>query len=134
MRALSLFGLILALNVLAPALSIAEPGARLPCGYGDRGRLLHSVRVASYPTAGDAQAYYDEWIQFYEGFYVFPPFPLVKIDHGFDTYKVTYCTIDALLPGRTRAEPKIATGNVSIPRKPGRLPTVVYLHGTAVSF
>ena len=134
MRAVALFGLILALNGSAPASLIAERGARPHCGYGDRGRLLHSVRVASYPTAADAQAYYDAWIQFYDGFYVFPPFPPVEIDHGFDTYKVTYCTIDALLPGRTRAEPTIATGNVSIPRKPGRLPTVVYLHGTAVSF
>ena len=134
MRTVALFGLILALNGSAPASSIAERGARPHCGYGDRGRLLHSVRVASYPTADDAQAYFDAWIQFYDGFYVFPPFPPVEIDHGFDTYKVTYCTIDALLPGRTRAEPTIATGNVSIPRKPGRLPTVVYLHGTAVSF
>ena len=92
------------------------------------------MRVASYPTAADAQAYYDAWIAFYQGFYVFPPLPVVRIDYGFDTYKVTYCTIDAVLPGQTRAEPTIATGNVSIPRKPGRLPTVVYLHGTAVSF
>ncbi len=98
MRAVALFGLILALNGSAPVSLIAERGARPHCRYGDRGRLLDSVRVASYPTAADAQAYYDAWIEFYEGFYVFPPFPLVKIDYGFDTYKVTYCTIDALLP------------------------------------
>ena len=46
------------------------------------------VRVASYPTVPDAQAYYDAWIEFYLGFYVFPPLPLVTIDYGFDTYKV----------------------------------------------
>ena len=136
MRALASFVLILALNGLAPAPSIADHSldGRPLCGYGDRGRLLDSVRIASYPTAADAQAYYDAWIQLYGGFYVFPPYPPVKIEHGFETYKVTYCTIDALLPGRTRAEPTIATGNVSVPRKPGRHPTVVYLHGTAVSF
>ena len=152
MRTLALLGLVLALNGLVPASLIAQlgastheqllrsdgrshhPGGRPPCGHGDRGRLLDSVRVASYPTAADAQAYYDAWIAFYQGFYVFPPLPIVRIDNGFDTYKVTYCTIDAVLPGQTRAEPTIATGNVSIPRKQGRLPAVVYLHGTAVSF
>ena len=64
MRALALLGLILALTGSAPTAFIAEP----LCGYGDRGRLLHSVRVASYPTAADAQAYYDAWIQSTAGF------------------------------------------------------------------
>jgi hypothetical protein len=105
-----------------------------PCRHGDRGRLLQVVRAASYPHASDAQAYYDAWIEFYLGFYVFQPLPPVTLDYGFDTYKVTYCTIDAVLPGQTRPEPMLATGNISIPRKSGRLPTVVYLHGTAVSF
>jgi pimeloyl-ACP methyl ester carboxylesterase len=109
-------------------------GGRPPCALGDRGRLLHAARVASYPTAADAQAYYDAWIQFYEGFYVSPPYPLVEINYGFDTYKVTYCTVDALLPGQSKPRPTIATGNVSIPRRSGRLSTVLYLHGTAVSF
>ena len=152
MRALVLSGSILAMSGLAPAALNAElvgdaalhiPGESVAqlrqagpprCGHGDRGRLLDAARVASYPTAADAQAYYDEWIAFYLGFYVFEPLPVVRIDYGFDTYKVTYCSIDARLPGQKRAEPAIATGNLSIPRKHGKLPTVLYLHGTAVSF
>lgn len=34
-----------------------RPDGRPLCRHGDRGRLLHSVRVASYPTAPDARAY-----------------------------------------------------------------------------
>src|SRR5262245_54641038 len=58
-----------------------RPDGRPLCRPGDRGRLLHSVRVASYPTATDARAYYDAWIQFYQGLYVFPPYPPVRIDY-----------------------------------------------------
>jgi hypothetical protein len=47
---------------------------------------------------------------------------------------VTYCTVDARLPGTARPAPTVATGNVSVPRKAGPLATVAYLHGTAVSF
>src|SRR5262245_30590087 len=122
MRALVLSGVILVLSWWAPAPLVAELGslpraANVPpdastqgisgsdfgnhqpsghgrCEYGDRGRLLDVVRVASYPTPSDAQAYYDAWIEFYVGFYVFPPLPNVDINYGFDTYKVTYCTID----------------------------------------
>jgi acetyl esterase/lipase len=104
------------------------------CGEGDRGRLLHFEQVASHPTAADARAYFDSWIDFYRDFYGFPPSLPVDIQHGFDTFKVTYCTIDASLRNQSTAQPTIATGNVSAPRRSGRLPTVVYLHGTAVSF
>jgi pimeloyl-ACP methyl ester carboxylesterase len=123
-----------ALHIPGEPVAQLRQAGRPRCGYGDRGRLLDAERVASYPTAADAQAYYDEWIAFYLGFYVFEPLPVVRIDYGFDTYKVTYCSIDARLPGQKRAEPTIATGNLSIPRKHGKLPTVLYLHGTAVSF
>ena len=47
---------------------------------------------------------------------------------------MTYCTVDAVLPGQSKARPTIATGMVSVPRKPGPLSTVAYLHGTSVSF
>jgi hypothetical protein len=47
---------------------------------------------------------------------------------------VTYCTADAVLPGQLSARPSVATGNVSVPRKRGRLSTVMYLHGPSVSF
>jgi hypothetical protein len=53
---------------------------------------------------------------------------------GFDTYKVTYCTVDVAPPGKAGPAPTIATGNVSVPRKAGPLSTVAYLHGTSVSF
>ena len=108
--------------------------SRRSCKDGDRGRLLHFEQVASHPTAVDARAYLDSWIEFYRDFYGFPPSLPVNIRHGFDTYKVTYCTVDALLRHQSAAQPTIATGNLSVPRRSGRLPTVVYLHGTAVSF
>ena len=104
------------------------------CRHGDRGHLLRFERVASHPTAADARAYFDSWIESYRNFYGFPPNLPVHIDYGFDTYKVTYCTVDAVLPGQSTARPTIATGNVSVPRRSGRLSTVVYLHGTSVSF
>ena len=103
------------------------------CRPGDRGRLLQVVRVASRATATDVRDYFETWVDFYRDFYGFTSFP-VDIDHGVDTYKVTYCTIDAVLLGQSNAAPIIATGNVSVPRKSGPLSTVVYLHGTSVSF
>ena len=80
------------------------------------------------------RAYFDEWIAFYQDFYGFPADIPVRFAYGFDSYKVTYCTVDAVLPGRTKARPTTATGMVSVPRKPGPLSTVAYLHGTSVSF
>jgi hypothetical protein len=38
------------------------------CRHGDRGRLLGFERVASHPTAADARAYLDAWIEFYQAF------------------------------------------------------------------
>jgi hypothetical protein len=105
-----------------------------PCRSGDRGRLLRFERVASHPTPVAARAYFDSWVAFYQDFYAFPPNLPVEIEHGFDSYKVTYCTVDAVLRDQVRAKPTVATGNVSVPRKAGRLSTVVYQHGTAVSF
>ncbi len=128
--------LVLTLGVIgAGGLHAASGSGSNPlCRHGDRGRLLGFDRVASHPSAADARAYFDEWIAFYQDFYAFPPDLPVDIDYGFDTYKVTYCTIDAVLPGQSSAQPTIATGNVSVPRKSGRLATVAYLHGTSVSF
>jgi hypothetical protein len=120
----------------APGVRTSAPSgdSSRSCRHGDRGRLLRFDRVASHPTAADARAYFNSWIEFYRDFYQFPPDLAVDIDHGFDTYKVTYCTVDAVLPGRVRPAPTIATGNVSVPRKAGPLSTVAYLHGTSVSF
>jgi hypothetical protein len=81
--------------------------------------------VASHPTAADAQGYFDSWIDFYR----FPPDLAVDIDYGFDTYKVTYCTVDVAPP-----RPTVATGSLSVPGKAGPLSTVAYLHVTSVSF
>jgi pimeloyl-ACP methyl ester carboxylesterase len=80
------------------------------------------------------RAYFDEWIAFYQDFYQFPPSLPVRFDYGFDSYKVTYCTADAVLSGQSTARPTTATGMVSVPRKSGRLSTVAYLRGTSVSF
>ena len=112
----------------------ARANGHLFCGHGDRGRLIGYERVASHPTADSVRAYFDEWVAFYQDFYQFPPNIPVTFNYGFDSYKVTYCTVDAILPGQSAARPTIATGMVSVPRKYGRLSTVVYLHGTSVSF
>ena len=103
------------------------------CRPGDRGDLIRYERVASRPTAASVRTYFDEWVAFYQDFYQFPPLS-VPFNTGFDSYKVTYCTVDAVLPGQSNARPTIATGMVSVPRKSGPLSTVVYLHGTSVSF
>jgi hypothetical protein len=42
------------------------------CRHGDRGRLLGFERVASHPTAADARAYFDSWVEFYQDFYHYP--------------------------------------------------------------
>lgn len=104
------------------------------CRQGDRGRLLRYELVASYPSAEAVQAYFEEWIAFYQDYYQFPPQLPATFQYGFDSYKLTYCTVDAKLPGQKSARPTAATGMVSVPRRSGRLPTVVYLHGTSVSF
>src|SRR6185369_18078931 len=57
-----------------------------------------------------------------------------RFTHGFDSYKVTYCTVDAVLPGERTARPTSATGMVSVPRGHGPFPTVAYQHGTSVSY
>ncbi|HSF01988.1 MAG TPA: hypothetical protein VLA62_03185, partial [Solirubrobacterales bacterium] len=125
---------VLTLGLIGVGAAPATSESSESCRHGDRGRLLRFERVASHPTAADARAYFDSWIEFYQDFYGFPPDLPVDIEHGFDTYKVTYCTVDAVLPGQSRGDPSIATGNVSVPRKSGRLATVAYLHGTSVSF
>ena len=112
----------------------ASASSHPSCGHGDRGRLIRYEKVASYPTANSVRAYFDEWIAFYQDFYQFPADIPVTFNYGFESYKVTYCTVDAELPGQSTARPTIATGMVSVPRKYGPLSTVAYLHGTSVSF
>jgi hypothetical protein len=128
---------VLLLSSLSPGVAAAagdggDPGQA--CRRGDRGRLLRFERVASHPTAADARAYFDSWVDFYRDFYQFPEDLPTGIAHGFDSYKVTYCTVDVAPPGAARPVPTAATGNVSVPRKAGPLSTVAYLHGTSVSF
>jgi pimeloyl-ACP methyl ester carboxylesterase len=104
------------------------------CEPNDRGQLIRSDHVASYATPEAVHAYFDAWIAFYQDYYQFPAEIPVTIDYGFDSYKVTYCTLDALLPRQATPSATIATGMVSVPRATGPLSTVVYLHGTSVSF
>jgi hypothetical protein len=118
---------VLLVGLLSPGVVEAADDDRT-CRRGDRGRLLGVDRVASHPTAADARAYFEEWAEFYRDFYQFPADLPTDIGHGFDSYKVTYCTVDV------GAVPTAATGNVSVPRKAGPLATVAYLHGTSVSF
>ena len=106
-----------------PVLPARRPGATAPLREGG---------VVS--DAARARAHFDEWIAFYQDFYKFPADIPVTFGYGFDSYKVTYCTNDAVLPGQNIAETTIATGMVSVPRKSGPLSTVAYLHGTSVSF
>ena len=104
------------------------------CRQGDRGRLLGYEKVGAYPTAHDARAHFEEWIAFYQDFFNFPPNLPVTFQYGFDSYKVTYCTDDAVLPGQSFGNTTTATGMVSVPRTSGPLPTVAYVHGTSMSF
>jgi hypothetical protein len=124
---------VIALTVAVAAIADAAPGNHF-CRHGDRGRLLDYQRVASYPTPHDARAHFDAWIAFYQDFFNFPADLPVTFRYGFDSYKVTYCTNDAVLPGQTFAETTTATGMVSVPRTHGPLPTVAYVHGTSTSF
>src|SRR6476661_2361381 len=112
----------------------AQAAGRAPCRDGDRGRLLRYEKVASRPTAASVQAYFDEWVALYQDYYLFPPNLPERFTHGFDSYKVTYCTVDAVLPGERAARPTSATGMVSVPRGAGPFPTVAYQHGTSVSY
>jgi hypothetical protein len=104
------------------------------CRKNDRGRLIRYEKVASYPSRASVRAYFDEWIAFYQDFYEFPADIPGRFAYGFDSYEVKYCTVDAVLPAESQARPTTATGMVSVPRKPGPLSTVAYLHGTSVSF
>ena len=104
------------------------------CRRDHRGRLIRFEKVASYPTSASVRAYFDEWVAFYQDFYQFPADIPARFFYGFDSYKVTYCTVDAVLPGQSKARPTTATGMLSVPRKSGSLSTVAYLHGTSVSF
>jgi pimeloyl-ACP methyl ester carboxylesterase len=122
--------------VIAPTMAINSMDlseASRACATGDRGQLVGYEQVASYPSAQSVRDYFDEWIAFYQDYYLFPDIP-VTFEYGFDSYKVSYCTVDAVLPDQSTAQPTIATGMVSVPRKLGPLKTVVYLHGTSVSF
>jgi|SRR5829696_442697 len=126
-RRSGVLAVVLVLGLLSPGVAEAAGDDRT-CRRGDRGRLLRFERVASHPTAADARAYFDEWGEFYRDYYGFPARLPADIDHGFDSWKVTYCTVDV------GAVPTAATGNVSVPRTAGPLDTVAYLHGTSVSF
>jgi hypothetical protein len=112
----------------------AHAADRAPCRDGDRGRLLKYEKVASRPTAASVQAYFDEWVALYQPFYYFPADLPERFTHGFDSYKVTYCTVDAVLPGDRKARPTSATGMVSVPRGRGPFPTVAYQHGTSITY
>ncbi len=112
----------------------AGPPVDRSCQQGDRGRLIGYEKVGSYPTPDDARAHFEQWIAFYQDFFDFPADLPVTFNYGFDSYKVTYCTDDVVLPGESFARTTTVTGMVSVPRKSGPLPTVGYVHGTSISF
>ena len=125
---------VIALTCAAAAIADAAAPDNQFCRQGDRGRLLGYEKVGSYPTPHDARAHFDEWIAFYQDFFNFPANLPVTFQYGFDSYKVTYCTNDAVLPGQTFGDTTTVTGMVSVPRTSGPLPTVAYVHGTSTSF
>jgi pimeloyl-ACP methyl ester carboxylesterase len=125
---------VIALICAAPAIAAAAASDNQFCGQGDRGRLLGYEKVSAYPTPHDARAHFDEWIAFYQDFFNFPENLPVTFHYGFDSYKVTYCTNEAVLPGQTFGVTTTATGMVSVPRTSKPLPTVAYVHGTSTSF
>ncbi len=100
--------IFLAAAVLVP--NVARANGHSSCSEGDRGRLLRYERVASYPTTESVRAYFYEWIALYQDFYAFPADLPERFTSGFDSYKVTYCTVDAVLPREREAQPTVATG------------------------
>ena len=134
MRRVAQISTAVALAWAAAASADAAGPANRQCEQGDRGRLIRYEKVGSYPTAHDARAHFEEWIAFYQDYYQFPENLPVTFEYGFDSYKVTYCTDDVVLPGQSMARTTTVTGMVSVPRKSGPLPTVAYMHGTSVSF
>jgi pimeloyl-ACP methyl ester carboxylesterase len=104
------------------------------CGHNDSGELVSYELIASY-TRAQLQAHLDEYVEINTAFgYLRVPLP-ADIDHGADTYKVTYCTLDADLadqPGGRRIT--TATGNLTVPRRSGPKHVVLYNHGTSVSY
>ena len=134
MRRVAQISTAVALAWAAAASADAAGPANRQCEDGDRGRLIRYEKVGSYPTAHDARAHFEEWIAFYQDYYQFPENLPVTFENGFDSYKVTYCTDDVVLPGQSMARTTTVTGMVSVPRKSGPLPTVAYMHGTSVSF
>ena len=96
---------VVALSLLSPGIAQAGEPA---CGRDDRGRLLGVESIASYPTPADARAYFESWVDFYRDFYGFAEDLTADVAYGFDAYKVTYCSIDAVLPGQDRAEPTVS--------------------------
>ena len=133
MRSFAAFALVLCLCVVTTAAADAAAEGR-SCRQGDRGRLIGYERVASYATAEHTRAHFEEWIAFYQDYYLFPENLPVTFEYGFDSYKVTYCTDDVVLPGESVGRTTTVTGMVSVPRKSGPLSTVAYVHGTSVSF
>jgi hypothetical protein len=123
-------GLVCATSTSVDAARPVNP----PCQQGDRGRLIGYEKVGSYPTPHDARTHFEDWIAFYQDFFDFPEDLPVTFEYGFDSYKVTYCTDDVVLPGKAFARTTAVTGMVSVPRKSGPLPTVAYVHGTSISF
>ena len=134
MRRVAQISTAVALAWAAAASADAAGPANRQCEDGDHGRLIRYEKVGSYPTAHDARAHFEEWIAFYQDYYQFPENLPVTFENGFDSYKVTYCTDDVVLPGQSMARTTTVTGMVSVPRKSGPLPTVAYMHGTSVSF
>jgi fermentation-respiration switch protein FrsA (DUF1100 family) len=134
MKRLALISSAVALVCASASSADAAGPANRPCQQGDRGRLIRYERVGSYPTPHDARAHFEEWIAFYQDYYQFPENLPVTFEYGFDSYRVTYCTDDAVLPGQSVARTTTVTGMVSVPRRAGPLPTVAYMHGTSVSF
>ncbi|AKT38467.1 alpha/beta hydrolase [Chondromyces crocatus] len=109
-----------------------------PCRAGERGRVLTYEKVDERATAEDTQAYFDDYITIYTQIgYVTEPVA-AEIQYGIDSYRVTYCTVDAALADPLTGERRsrkmtAATGMVSIPRTSGAKPVALYLHGTSVS-
>ena len=96
---------------------------RSACREDDRGRRSASSGSPGI-DGGGLSGVLRRMDCFYQDFYQFPPDIPATFSYGFDSYKVTYCTVDAVLPGERRARPSPATGMVSVPRKRGPLSTV----------
>lgn len=96
------------------------------CDEDSRGRLL-SVRLLALRNERRLDNYWDSWLNGLSALGYIEDTVDPGIENGADTFAVEYCTVDF------DGSPIRASGMLGLPRGWCQAPTVMYLHGTAVT-